>query len=372
MAKYQRIVTTEAGLELLAAAYAGGTVTFTAIKTGSGNYTGTEDLAKQTALKSVRQAFGITSVTRTDAQVKLRSVLSNDELTDGYGITEIGVYAKEATGTEVLFAIIVSEIGFEDYLPPFTDSPTSITMELYLALVGAGDVTFVAEAVPGTYVTPEEFVEHTSNAVAHVTAAERTTWNGKLGASGNASNTTVAFTEASTLAKPTTGSTLAVIFGIVTKAIGSLISHLADTVLHITAAERTAWNDANSKKHEHSNKATLDSITAAYTTAEQTKLSGIAAGAQVNTITGVKGNSETSYRTGNVNLTAANVGAAASSHNQAASTITAGTFAGEVKANATAMATLTNYQVRNIAAGTADITAGVTTLAAGTIYIVYE
>lgn len=45
-----------------------------------------------------------------------------------------------------------------------------------------------------------------------------------------------------------------------------------------------------------------------FTTAERTKLSGIAAGAQVNTITGVKGNSETSYRTGNVNITKANIG----------------------------------------------------------------
>lgn len=42
---------------------------------------------------------------------------------------------------------------------------------------------------------------------------------------------------------------------------------------------------------------------------DKAKLDGIASGAQVNSITGVKGNSESSYRTGNVNLTAANVGA---------------------------------------------------------------
>lgn len=45
-----------------------------------------------------------------------------------------------------------------------------------------------------------------------------------------------------------------------------------------------------------------------YTTAEKTKLSGIAAGAQVNTITGIKGSAETSYRTGQVNITPANIG----------------------------------------------------------------
>lgn len=39
-----------------------------------------------------------------------------------------------------------------------------------------------------------------------------------------------------------------------------------------------------------------------------TKLNGIAAGAQVNTVTGVKGSSETNYRTGNINITKNNIG----------------------------------------------------------------
>lgn len=42
------------------------------------------------------------------------------------------------------------------------------------------------------------------------------------------------------------------------------------------------------------------------------------------TITGVKGNSESSYRTGNVNLTAANIGAAAASHTHSPDQLTAG------------------------------------------------
>lgn len=47
----------------------------------------------------------------------------------------------------------------------------------------------------------------------------------------------------------------------------------------ITDTERTNWGTAYTNNHSHSNKTTLDSITAAYTTAEQTKLSGIATGA---------------------------------------------------------------------------------------------
>ena len=65
-------------------------------------------------------------------------------------------------------------------------------------------------------------------------------------------------------------------------------------------------------------------------------------------------------------------GKAPSSHNQAASTITAGTFAGKVQGNTTAMATLSNAQLRDIYAGTADLTAGTSSLPTGTLYFVYE
>lgn len=58
-----------------------------------------------------------------------------------------------------------------------------------------------------------------------------------------------------------------------------LTDHINNTTVHITATERTNWNDANSKKHTHSNKSILDAITASYTTEEKTKLSGVATGA---------------------------------------------------------------------------------------------
>lgn len=45
-----------------------------------------------------------------------------------------------------------------------------------------------------------------------------------------------------------------------------------------------------------------------FTSADKTKLDGIETGAQVNTVTGIKGNSETAFRSGNVNITKANVG----------------------------------------------------------------
>ncbi len=86
-------------------------------------------------------------------------------------------------------------------------------------------------------------------------------------------------------------------------------------------------------------------------------------------VTGIKGNAESSYRKGNVNITPANIGAAASSHTHSASNITAGTLGGSVVANATAVGTLTTKQLRNITISTAVPTSsdGVN----GDIWLVY-
>ena len=55
---------------------------------------------------------------------------------------------------------------------------------------------------------------------------------------------TPTYTEASSLAKLTSGEKLSVAFGKISKAVTDLISHLADSVKHITSTERTNWNAA--------------------------------------------------------------------------------------------------------------------------------
>lgn len=62
----------------------------------------------------------------------------------------------------------------------------------------------------------------------------------------------------------------------------------------ITQNDLNHWNSAYTNMHTHSNKAILDQITAAYTTAEKTKLAGIASGAEVNVQTNWAENDPTS------------------------------------------------------------------------------
>lgn len=59
--------------------------------------------------------------------------------------------------------------------------------------------------------------------------------------------------------------------------------------------------------------AATQSATGLMSAADKLKLDKIASGAEVNTITGIKGSAESTYRTGNVNLTPENIGAIATS-----------------------------------------------------------
>ena len=109
--------------------------------------------------------------------MRVRSVLNNEGLATGYNITEVGLFATDPdTGSEILYAIIVAETGFEDYLPPHEDSPSSITMEIYLMLTEAeNDVKFTAEVVAGTYASAEafqEFVDNVTNGTTQVANAK--------------------------------------------------------------------------------------------------------------------------------------------------------------------------------------------------------
>ena len=93
---------------------------------------------------------------------------------------------------------------------------------------------------------------------------------------------TIIYEETETLTNLTVGEKLSDTFGKLSKAVSELIAHISDNIRHITSEERAEWNDANSKKHIHSNISILDTTTANYTTEERTKLTGIQDGAEVN------------------------------------------------------------------------------------------
>ena len=97
MGYYSKQIFTAKGSEAIAKASSGQSVlTFTSIKTGTGQYSAIEisQLAEATGLKVLKQSFPITSINTMESTIQIQSVISNEGVTESYAIREIGLFAK--------------------------------------------------------------------------------------------------------------------------------------------------------------------------------------------------------------------------------------------------------------------------------------
>ena len=205
----------------------------------------------------------------------------------------------------------------------------------------------------------EEFDAHTSNTTSHITATERSHWNDAKNhadsahAPSNAEKNQNAFSKIAVSGQTTVAAAKAVD---TLNFDGSNVSITTDAT-----KDKVTFSVANGSTTTHGIVKLEDSTSSTSTTTAATPNS-------------VKSAYDLAYqaKTAAANAQSTADGKAALSHNHAASDITAGTLAGQVLANASAVSTVGTAQVRNISAGTTDMTAGKSTLKTGDIYFVYE
>lgn len=165
MADFYSAVTTNVGLALAADLLVGEQIEFTRLVTGSGIYEGDDlirtNLQKATGLRNQQQEFGFSSIEKvTDSCVLLKSHLSNAELTEGYRITEIGVYAKKkgSEDNEILYSISVAKEA--DYFPRYNGMVAiEIIQEYYITVSDAAEVTIQARGAVALLEDFEKFRE---------------------------------------------------------------------------------------------------------------------------------------------------------------------------------------------------------------------
>lgn len=112
-------IITKAGQRLVSDMVAGvATAAFTQIKTSDHVYE-TRELESLADLADIKQEALISDVTRTDpAYVELSVVLDNKSVTAAYKIRALGVYARDGTDKEILFAV-ASETDIPDAMPAY-------------------------------------------------------------------------------------------------------------------------------------------------------------------------------------------------------------------------------------------------------------
>ena len=224
---WENTVITNAGIELLKNALSGGTITVTAIKSGAGKVD-VSALKSQTAVSSIKQSGTLQGVTKTNETIKIGVLFSNAGLSAGYSMTQLGIYAKGSTGSEVLFAISQSTTGKE--VPAESAMPSwSLVHNFYIKL--NNDVKMTATVDPEGYVTFETMQTalntHTGNK-----SNPHSVTKSQVGL-GNVPNVatndqTPTYSDTTTLVTLSSGEKISIAFAKIKLAITTLINHLAN------------------------------------------------------------------------------------------------------------------------------------------------
>ncbi len=140
MAEFRQLIITNKGQALMAKMIAGsGNVKFTNVGTSSTVYTD-EEIIEITDV-DVKQTSLVSKVTRTnDVAVKIESAITNSELTTGYMMNTIVLYAEDPDEGEIVYAACgASSPG---YMPPYNGVSTSGAYFKLITTVGnASNVT---------------------------------------------------------------------------------------------------------------------------------------------------------------------------------------------------------------------------------------
>ena len=119
MAEFSKLVITNKGQALLAKMIAGsGNIEFTKVSASSTAYTDAQ-LEGLASLSNVKQTSLISKVTRTnEVAIKVEAAFTNTELTAGYYMKALGLYAVDPDDGEILYAV-TRETSGNCYMPAY-------------------------------------------------------------------------------------------------------------------------------------------------------------------------------------------------------------------------------------------------------------
>ncbi len=170
MADFSSLVITKTGQELLTKIISGTDgIRFTRIKTSDTGYKFSE-LETLTALSGIKQNTPIISVSRTNnTAIMVEALISNTELTLGYYLRTIGLYAEDPDKGEVLYAAS-AELSGGCFMPAYNGITVSGARIQFVTTVGnSNNISLLVD--PAGMVSVEllekKIAEHNNSETAH-------------------------------------------------------------------------------------------------------------------------------------------------------------------------------------------------------------
>ena len=165
MANFEGTILTRKGYNLIAKALTGATIEFTKVQLGDGIWDDSVNPEQLTALVSPKLDLPIQELKKVgDGTARLRFVLTNTGLSEGFFIREIGIFANDPDEGEILYAVTYAKNA--DFIP--ADGVTKIEdiTDIYTVISNAQNVTAV---ISDTVVlaTKEDITRHNEDSNAH-------------------------------------------------------------------------------------------------------------------------------------------------------------------------------------------------------------
>ncbi len=159
MTEYSKLVTTTKGKNLIVKAATGTyDIKFTKVCTSNAIYT-EKQLENLTGINNIRQTGIISKISRADSKIKVETVLSNTNLTDGYYMRTIGLYANDPEEGEILYAACVAT-NDNCYMPANSGiSSTGVYINMYQTVDNAPNISLEVDS--GVYATIGDIQELT-------------------------------------------------------------------------------------------------------------------------------------------------------------------------------------------------------------------
>ena len=145
MAKFDNLTITNNGLDMIALSQSGAKLIFTKIKLGDGQI-GDNDVMKLTDIINERMTSQISSIeAKGNGQIAIKFTVDNSELTSGFFVREIGIFAKiNETGEEKLYAY-TNAGNYTNYLADNKTPVDAIIIKIDLAVGNATDINFTID-----------------------------------------------------------------------------------------------------------------------------------------------------------------------------------------------------------------------------------
>jgi hypothetical protein len=143
MADFRGTILTQRGRNLLAKAQTGAQLMFTRIKLGDGLWDTSTDPTQLNDLVSPKLNLPIQNITVVgDGTVRLRFVLTNTGLSQGFFMREIGIYAQDPDLGEILYALAYAG-DRADFIPADGVTKVENVVDIYTVIANTQNVTAV-------------------------------------------------------------------------------------------------------------------------------------------------------------------------------------------------------------------------------------